>query len=106
MAVTVTVKGTPATTVAGALSSSIAWEDVPQLRDSRPVMATVNTRRSPRTFRSHRTGHIVSRENLTKESSNPFRAMGTLVFLISSCERQRRSHEVSVEHLMQKTGKT
>jgi hypothetical protein len=41
MAVTVAEKGTPATTVEGALISRVAWEEVPQLSDASARMKAV-----------------------------------------------------------------
>jgi hypothetical protein len=43
MAVTVAEKGTPATTVEGALIWRVAWEDVPQLSDASVRMKAVET---------------------------------------------------------------
>ena len=46
MAVTVAEKGTPATTVEGALTCRVAWEEVPQLSDASVRMKAVKTGRS------------------------------------------------------------
>src|SRR5580704_17537207 len=47
IAVTVAVKGEPATTAAGTLISRMAWDE-PQLNDTSPAIATLKARSSPK----------------------------------------------------------
>jgi hypothetical protein len=50
MAVTVAEKGTPATTVEGALTCRVAWEEVPQLSDASAGMEAERGKQSQTNF--------------------------------------------------------